>query len=139
MAVVVRLQKEHLQAMIDHALADAPVECCGVLAGKDGNVASVERARNREGSPYRFSIDPLEFKRLSDRLEEAGLEVLGTYHSHTGSEAVVSPTDIRMLGPLFGPPYCHFVIGVKDRDRPVARVWQIENADRVEQAYELVD
>jgi proteasome lid subunit RPN8/RPN11 len=138
MAVIVRLKQEHLDAMIAHALEDAPVECCGVLAARDGAVVAVHRMKNTENSPYRFNIHPLEFKRLSDAIEEAGQEVAGFYHSHTGSEARPSPTDIRAMGPFFGPPIVHFVIGVAEREQPHARVFFIEGTVANEHVYELV-
>lgn len=137
MAVVIRLRPEHLQAMIAHALEDAPIECCGVLAARDGQVIATHRARNTEASPYRFNIHPLEYRRLEEAINEAGAEVAGFYHSHTGSDPVPSPTDIRMMGPFFGPPYVHFVIGVADRDQPQARVFYIEAGGATEHEFEL--
>ena len=138
MAVIVTLKQEHLEEMIAHALADAPVECCGVLAAAGGVVAATYPMRNTENSPYRFNIHPLEFKRLSDGIEEEGREVAGFYHSHTGSEARPSPTDIRAMGPFFGPPVVHFVIGVADREHPHARGFSIEGPAANEHEYELV-
>lgn len=139
MPFAIRLRREHLDAMIAHALEDAPIEACGLLAAKDGAVVSVYRAKNQEASPYRFSIHPLETKRLEEQIDAAGAELAGFYHSHTGSDPIPSPTDIRMMGPFFGPPYVHFVIGVKDPAEPVARAWYIENGDRTPQEFELLD
>jgi proteasome lid subunit RPN8/RPN11 len=139
MSVAIRLKREHIEEMLAHALEDAPIECCGMLATRDGAVAQVRRAKNKEASPYRFDIHPLETKRLLDDIEENGQELAGFYHSHTGSPAVPSPTDIRMMGPLFGPPYVHFVIGVADRENPEVRVWHIEGTERIEREYEIID
>ena len=138
MTVAIRLKREHIDAMVAHALEDAPIECCGLLAAKDGVVAAVRRAKNKEASPYRFSIDPLETRKHEQAIDEAGAELAGFYHSHTGSPAVPSPTDIRMMGPFFGPPFVHFVIGVADRETPEIRVWYIEGAERSEQEFEVI-
>lgn len=124
--------------MVQHALEDAPIEACGLLAAVDGVVVEVRRAKNREASPYRFSIDPLETRKHEQAIDEAGAELAGFYHSHTGSPAVPSPTDIRMMGPFFGPPFVHFVIGVADREAPEVRVWYIEGAERSEQEFEVI-
>ena len=67
------------------------------------------------------------------------MELAGFYHSHTGSHAVPSPTDIRMMGPFFGPPFVHFVIGVADREKPEVRVWHIDGSERVERTFQVVD
>ncbi len=139
MGIAIRLRREHLDAMVAHALEDAPVECCGILGGVDGEVRAVRRAKNVEASPYRFRIDPLETAKIEREFDSQGLEMVGFYHSHTGSEPIPSPTDIRQMGPLFGPPFVHFVIGVADRDNPIVRVWYIQDGDRIEQQYELID
>ena len=134
----IKLKQEHIDAMVAHALEDAPIECCGLLATKDGVVAEVRRAKNREASPYRFSIDPLETRKHETAIDDAGMELAGFYHSHTGSPAVPSPTDIRMMGPFFGPPFVHFVIGVADREKPEVRVWLIDGTERIERTIEIV-
>lgn len=139
MTVAIRLKREHIDAMVAHALEDAPIECCGLLAAKDGVVAAVRRAKNKEASPYRFSIDPLETRKHEQAIDDVGMELAGFYHSHTGSHAVPSPTDIRMMGPFFGPPFVHFVIGVADREKPEVRVWHIDGSERVERTFQVVD
>ncbi|HMO95907.1 MAG TPA: M67 family metallopeptidase [Tepidiformaceae bacterium] len=139
MAVAIRLRQEHIDSMIAHALEDAPIECCGLLASIDGEVVDVRRAKNKEQSPYRFSIDPLETRRHEEAIDDSGAQLAGFYHSHTGSPAVPSPTDIRMMGPFFGPPFVHFVIGVGDRENPEVRVWYIDGTERIEQEYEVVE
>ena len=139
MTVAIRLKREHIDAMVAHALEDAPIECCGLLAAKDGVVAAVRRAKNKEASPYRFSIDPLETRKHEQAIDDAGMELVGFYHSHTGSHAVPSPTDIRMMGPFFGPPFVHFVIGVADREKPEVRVWHVDGSERVERTFQVVD
>ena len=139
MTVAIRLKREHIDAMGAHALEDAPIECCGLLAAKDGVVAAVRRAKNKEASPYRFSIDPLETRKHEQAIDDAGMELVGFYHSHTGSHAVPSPTDIRMMGPFFGPPFVHFVIGVADREKPEVRVWHIDGSERVERTFHVDD
>lgn len=138
MAPAIRISQAHIDAMVQHALEDAPIEACGLLAAVDGLVVEVRRAKNREASPYRFSIDPLETRKHEQAIDEAGAELAGFYHSHTGSAAVPSPTDIRMMGPFFGPPFVHFVIGVADREAPEVRVWYIEGAERSEQEFEVI-
>lgn len=138
MAAVITLRQEHLDAMIAHALEDAPIECCGVLGAIDGVVNQLHRAKNTTASPYRFEFHPLETRRIFDEIEESGAQVAGFYHSHTGSEARPSPTDIRAMGPFFGPPYVHFVIGVADREHPVARVFHIEDGAATEHEYNVI-
>lgn len=138
MAVVIRLTKAQVDQMVAHALEDAPIEACGLIAARDGVVTEIRRARNTEQSPYRFSIDPLETRRHEQEIDAAGAELAGFYHSHTGSPAVPSPTDVRVMGPLFGPPFVHFVIGVADRNNPEVRAWYIQDGQPIEQEFEVL-
>ena len=140
MAAAIKLRKEHLEAMVQHALEDAPAECCGVVAINGGVTSAIFRARNTEASPYRFNIDPRDYLKVERTIDAEGGSVAGFYHSHTGTDPIPSPTDVRaMTGAGFTPPFIHFVIGVRDRDHPIVRAWHIEDGDKTEQAYDLVD
>lgn len=138
MPVIARLRQEHIDEMVAHARQDAPVECCGLLAKKDGDIVAVYRAENAEASPYRFSIGPKEQLRIQRAMDDAGEEWAGFYHSHTGSPAIPSPTDIRQMSTFFGPPYVHFLVGLKDPEHPEVRVWYIEDGERTEHEYEII-
>jgi proteasome lid subunit RPN8/RPN11 len=138
MTVVAHLRQEHLNAMIAHAIEDFPIECCGLLARRNGSIVAVHRAKNVEASPYRFCVDPLETRRIEEQMDAERAELAGFYHSHTGSEARPSPTDIRQMSTFFGPPYVHFVVGVADRENPVVRVFYIEDGTATEREYEVV-
>jgi hypothetical protein len=43
------------------------------------------------------------------------------------------------MGPFFGPPFIHFVIGVADREEPEVRAWHIDGTERIECQFEIVD
>ena len=46
MAHVIRVKKELLTQMMDHALQEPGLECCGLLAGMDGAVTEIFAATN---------------------------------------------------------------------------------------------
>ena len=52
-----RISRELLDDVIAHARADAPNECCGMIASRDGEAVAVHRARNAAASPLRYEID----------------------------------------------------------------------------------
>jgi proteasome lid subunit RPN8/RPN11 len=137
-AIVAKLPEVIRRGIISHALDDAPVECCGILASRGDSIVAAYRARNVEESPYRFRIDPLQQRDIEEDIDRSGATLAGFYHSHTGSEARPSPTDIHMMGPLFGPPFVHIVIGVADPENPVVRIFHIIDDRYEEQEYELV-
>ncbi|MCA9854124.1 MAG: hypothetical protein KC482_11110 [Dehalococcoidia bacterium] len=74
MAIVARLPQDFVDQMIAHAREDAPIECCGLLAAKDGVITGLYRARNVEASPYRFSVDPLETPAIEQFPRADGLD-----------------------------------------------------------------
>jgi proteasome lid subunit RPN8/RPN11 len=138
MTPAISLKKDHIDVMIRHALEDVPNECCGLLGGTSGVIAEVYLAQNAEKSPYRFSIDFKEQRRLEEKMVMKGEELLGFYHSHTGSPARPSPTDIRMMTAFFGPPIVHFVVSVADRTSPDIRAFYIENGKAQEQEFAIL-
>ena len=82
------------QAMHRQVRRLAPLEACGLLAGKNNRVEMRIGIRNTDQSPVRFHMDPREQWRAFQRMESTGLELLGIYHSHPNGPGWPSPTDI---------------------------------------------
>jgi [CysO sulfur-carrier protein]-S-L-cysteine hydrolase len=91
-----RIGREQVEQIVAHAHDELPDECCGLLGGHDGRATSVYRARNAEASPLRYSVHPSDQFRIMERIDEAGEELVGIYHSHTKSPAFPSQTDINL-------------------------------------------
>ena len=127
-----RLPKAMLDEMIAQALEELPNECCGIIAGRDGQATKLYRTRNAEASPFRYNIHPLDLLRIERELDAEGWQVLVIYHSHVASEAYPSATDIRLAQwPGSNPPVdlypgaYYVVVSLKDRDAPVVRAFEI--------------
>jgi proteasome lid subunit RPN8/RPN11 len=88
------LTKEHLQKMISHVDAHAPLEACGLLAGLNSKVETVFAVTNQAQSAVRFVMDPIEQLSAFEWIESNGLDLLGIFHSHPTGPEIVSPTDI---------------------------------------------
>ena len=84
---LMRISRELLDDVIAHARDDAPNECCGMIASRDGEAVAVHRARNAAASPLRYEIDGMEQYKIQTAIEDAGLELGAIYHSHTRSDA----------------------------------------------------
>ena len=116
------------QALIDeivaHALEDAPNECCGMIAARDGHAVTVHRARNAAASPLRYEIDGMEQYELQTAIEDAGLELGAIYHSHTRTPPEPSQTDIN--GATQWPGALWVIVGLAD-EQPDVRTWAIED------------
>jgi proteasome lid subunit RPN8/RPN11 len=90
----VRILRRVIDAMIDHARREAPLECCGLLVARDGIIDESMPARNLKASPVTFLIDPADHFAALKRARGDGREIVGAYHSHPGSPAIPSPTDL---------------------------------------------
>lgn len=90
-----QISAELVEVMTEHALRDAPNECCGFVAVKDGVATRVLEAVNEAHSPLRFEISGKALYDLVTEIEDAGEELGAIYHSHTRSEPYPSQTDIN--------------------------------------------
>jgi len=113
--------------LIEHAVADSPNECCGLIGGRSDEATTVYRARNAEQSPLRYSIAPGEQLAIMDRIEAAGEELVGIYHSHTRTEAYPSQTDINLAAGWPDPVY--FIVSLMDSAEPVVRGFTIKDRE----------
>jgi len=110
-----------VEEMVAHALQDAPNECCGIIAGKDGRAVKLFRAENAEASPYRYSVDSDDLFRIYRECDANDWSFLAIYHSHTASEAYPSPTDVRLA---FWPDAYYVLVSLAN-EKPVVRAFRI--------------
>lgn len=81
-------------AIVAHAEAEAPRECCGLLIGTDTEIVEAVAARNlAEPAETRYLVDPRDHLRAIRDARRRGLQVIGAYHSHPRSAAAPSVTD----------------------------------------------
>lgn len=119
---MVALPKRFADEIVDHARAEVPNECCGLLAGKDGTVVHLYRCDSAEKSPYRYYLDPKDQIRIMRELDDKGWELMGIYHSHTHSEAYPSKTDVELA---FYPEALYFIVSLEKPEAPVIRAFRI--------------
>jgi proteasome lid subunit RPN8/RPN11 len=113
-----------LDELIAHAHAEAPNECCGMIAcepGQPRRAVRVHRATNTAASPLRYEIDGSEQYRIQSEIEDAGLDLGAIYHSHTRSTPHPSQTDINLA---FYPESLYVIVGVAG-DEPDVRAYRI--------------
>jgi [CysO sulfur-carrier protein]-S-L-cysteine hydrolase len=120
---------EHIDEIVAHARAEAPNECCGLLAGRDGRSERVFRMSNAARSPLRFEVEPLDVMRTLEEIDEAGLEPVALYHSHTRTAPYPSQTDVTYAEAWPGTPW--IIVGLADGDADV-RTYRIDGADVTE-------
>ncbi|ELZ01588.1 Mov34/MPN/PAD-1 family protein [Natrialba chahannaoensis JCM 10990] len=86
--------------LCDHARTGTPEEICGILGGTfdpdQSRVSTAYPATNVADTPRtRYRIDPEEQLECFERLEAAGEEIVGFYHSHPKGPARPSETDVE--------------------------------------------
>ena len=118
-----RIARDLYQEMIDHARAEAPNECCGMVASRNGEAVKLYRATNAAASPLRYEIDGAEQYRIQMEIEQDGLELGAIYHSHTRTDPYPSQTDINLA---FYPESLYVIVGVA-RDQPEVRAFTIRD------------
>jgi proteasome lid subunit RPN8/RPN11 len=118
-----RIARELYDQMVAHAQADAPNECCGMIASRDGAAVKLYPARNAAASPLRYEIDGGEQYRIQMAIEDAGLDLGGIYHSHTRSAPYPSQTDINLA---FYPDALYVIVGLAS-EQPEVRAYEIRD------------
>ncbi|MSQ24682.1 MAG: M67 family peptidase [Dehalococcoidia bacterium] len=122
------------EGMIAHARAEAPNECCGVLAGDGETFTRLFRADNTAHSPVKFAFDPKEMLAVDAEATRAGLGILGFYHSHTFTEAYPSVTDVKQAS---WPEYAYLIVSLADEGNPVIRAFHLEDGQITEAVLEI--
>ena len=119
-----RIAQALYDEMIEHARQEAPNECCGMVAARDGEAVQVYRAVNAAASPLRYEIDGAEQYRIQMEIDDADLELGAIYHSHTRTEPYPSQTDINLA---FYPEALYLIVGVADPQAPQLRGFSIRD------------
>jgi proteasome lid subunit RPN8/RPN11 len=128
------LGKDHWRQMLEHINQHAPLEACGLLAGKDNRVERVIPIRNQAESPVRFVMDPYEQLQAFAWIDSSGLDLLGIFHSHPAGPDTASQTDIEEAA----YEVVH-LIWSKDQNGWKARGFRIQNGRATEVSLQIVD
>lgn len=96
MSCSTKIGAQALEGILAHMYADWPLECCGLLAGRNEVITTVFPAANALHSEREFFIAPRELVATLRRIRELALKHLGIYHSHPQSDNIPSPRDIEM-------------------------------------------
>ena len=94
MIVALELSNALLHEMITYVDRHAPLEACGLLAGKGARAEKMIGVLNQAQSPVRFVMDPYEQLHAFEWIEANGFELVGIFHSHPTGPETVSATDI---------------------------------------------
>ncbi|MBA3748378.1 MAG: M67 family metallopeptidase [Solirubrobacterales bacterium] len=130
-----KIARSLLDEIVEHAVRDAPNECCGVVASREGAATVVHATENVAASPFRFEIDGLTLMGLIDGIEEAGEDLVAIYHSHTRSAPYPSQTDVNFAA--LWPGLEWLIVGISKNADPEVRTYRIDGGAITEAELEV--
>jgi proteasome lid subunit RPN8/RPN11 len=108
MSSAIRIRKEVLAAICEHARETPRTECCGLLASRDGVITRAFPAANAaRDSATSYEIAPEELFRLMRAIRAAELKFAGIYHSHPNG---LNEPSTRDVAEAFYPDVAYFII-----------------------------
>ncbi len=104
---MIRIESDPWAAMLAHARAAYPNECCGAMLGTtDGETKLVHQAiaidNAFEGAQAtRYELRPEDLLAADRAARERQMDLIGIYHSHPDCDAYFSKTDLQNSCPWY--------------------------------------
>src|SRR5262245_27090854 len=135
-----RIPKRILEAIIGHATAELPMECCGLLAGRIecgiGMVTHHFPLPNIAEQPAsEFLSEPRAMLAVDKAIRAARIDVLAVYHSHPASEPVPSRNHRERS---YSDSVQNLIIGFQN-GLPIVRAWWLSASDHSEGQWDMRD
>ncbi len=111
-----KISQDLIDEIVAHAREDMPNECCGMVAGAEGEATEVIRVENAAASPLRYEMEPRAQYEAWKSIEDGGRELLAIYHSHTKSAAYPSQTDVNQA--VAWPDPVYLIVSLAEEDAP---------------------
>lgn len=129
---MLKIKQKLLEQILDHSRRAYPYECCGLLAGTGTESKNVEAVfaltnMNRERAADRYEINPEEYADQDRRIQKAGWQVIGIYHSHPDHPPRPSETDLKQAWPV----YSYLIVAVEKGESVDPHSWVL-NEDETE-------
>ena len=134
---MIRIESAPWAAMVSHARATYPDECCGAMLGTlDGETKIVRESialQNAfEGAQAaRYELRPEDLLAADKAARERNMDLIGIYHSHPDCDAYFSKTDLQNSCPW----YSFVVLSIQKGEFHHANSW-LPNFDQTEAAKE---
>ena len=127
---MIRVSHDVMEGMESHARESYPLECCGLLAGKEKLITVIFQTRNAAASVDKYEIDPEEQLNVFEEIDRRSLKLLGIYHSHPHHPCYPSALDISRA---FYPDTVFFIISLVDLQRPKIKAFIIREGTVAEE------
>lgn len=132
-----KLCRQVLEAVADHARESFPYECCGILISQGAVSAVVNRALaaqniERDRPEQRYLLDHRTHLKAVEMEALGEACIAGYYHSHPGGKARPSERDIEQA--VAGVTY--LIVGLGDEQFEYG-AWRLEGDDLVTEPLEV--
>ena len=137
---MIRIEAEPWAAMVSHARATYPNECCGAMLGViNGEQKLVSVALPLENAfagvqAARYELRPEDLLAATHEARRRGLELIGIYHSHPDREAYFSQIDLRNSCPW----YSFVVLAIRNGEFDHAKSWLPDAGETRAEQEELI-
>lgn len=112
--------------MVEHCRTGMPNEACGFLGGRDGVAERLYPMTNEAASPVLYRPPGKEMIAALSDMDEAGLDLVGIFHSHVASPPYPSPTDINFA---HYPDAVYLIVSLASSHSPETRGFLIHKKD----------
>ncbi len=131
-----QIPEDLLNRLIEQARQEYPLESCGILAGKNGNITKLYSVENTQKSSSCYLMAPEEQLRVFQEIEEEGLELSAIYHSHPHIPAFPSQRDVDSA---FYPDSLILIISLMEDKVPQIGAFQIEEGNIQQKAVKVIE
>lgn len=135
MVTELQIPDDIFEQIVVQAREEAPIEACGILAGKGSAVEKIYKMANVDNSHDHFMMQPEEQFAVMKDMRAAELSMLAIYHSHPESPARPSQEDVHMA---FTPGVVYVIVSLQDESNPVIKGFNIEDGNMTEVKVEIV-
>lgn len=120
----IRLIPDQVDKLVQHAHSAYPEEACGLIAGKVEQASHIFPIENVADDPKKhYVMSPDTLLQTFKEIDDLGLELIGTYHSHPNTPPIPSQTDkhdaVHNL-----PNVVHIIISL-EMHLPQIKAWHI--------------
>lgn len=133
---MLKIQESHVQAILEHAYREHPLEACGLIAGgRDNSQRRLIHMDNAARSETFFQFDPRQQLRVWQEMEDREETPLVFYHSHTHSRAFPSREDIQHA---WDPRVHYLLVSTATQSRGEVRSYRIIDGRVSEEATRIL-
>ncbi len=118
------ISKSIYAELIKAAEDAAPLEACGLLAGKGSDIDKFYEMTNADASPEHFTMLPEEqFTAIKD-MRVNGIEMLAIWHSHPETPPRMSEEDIKLA---YTPGIVHVILSLAEKSNCEIKGYQVND------------